>query len=225
MQCQYEIRPNTHDVNPCPSAGIVAAVSASQLNHDDRPYDGDHAAPEYPQHCLASPLCLPDLKAPDPRVELAVADYAHDRTMRREQEVVEAHSRLRRFWVPMRILGSYGRRVQERRGGNSVHAEAEDVERGEVYGEAERRLARIVRDRLRVEAARLPAVTRDIAFAKASSSAEVMVGSSLVVEGATSKDTRVAIGRSGASDKGALLRLKEGGVAWRHRGRAPDFET
>jgi hypothetical protein len=58
--------------------------------------------------------------------------------MRREQEVVEAHSRLGCFRVPVRILRLYGGRVEERSSGDSVHAKAENVERGKVYCEAER---------------------------------------------------------------------------------------
>lgn len=78
--------------------------------------------------------------------------------MRREQKVVEAHSRHRRLGVSVRILRLYSRRVEEGSRGDSVHAEAEDVERGEVYREAERRLAPIVRYGLRVEATRLAVV-------------------------------------------------------------------
>jgi len=78
--------------------------------------------------------------------------------VRRKQEVIEAHGRLWRIRVPVRVLCLYGRRVEERSRGYRIQAEAEDVERGEVYGEAERRLPRVVRYGLWVEATRLQAV-------------------------------------------------------------------
>lgn len=103
-------------------------------------------------------MCLPNLEPPDPCEELAVADYAHDRAMRRKQKIVEAHSRLRRVWVSMRILRSYCGRVEERCSGDRVHAKAENIERGEVYGEAEGGFALVVRNGLWVEATRLQIV-------------------------------------------------------------------
>lgn len=73
--------------------------------------------------------------------------------MRSKQKVVEAHSRLWCLWVSMRILRAYCRRVEEGRSRDSVHAETEDVERGEIYSEAERGFARVVGDGLWVKAA------------------------------------------------------------------------
>lgn len=89
-------------------------------------------------------MCLSDLKAPDTREELTVTDYAHDRAMRREQKVVEAHSGLWCFGVPVRVLRLYGGRVEKRGRGDGVHAKAENIERREVYRKAERRFALIV---------------------------------------------------------------------------------
>lgn len=95
------------------------------------------------------------MKTPDLREELTVANNAHDRTVRREQEVVEAHGRLGGFRMPVRILRLYGRRVEKRGSRDGIHAEAEYVERGEVYSKAQRRFARVVRYWLWVEATRL----------------------------------------------------------------------
>jgi hypothetical protein len=136
----------------------MSAVSPSPAYHKDGPYDSYDAAPEYAQDCLTGPLCLPDLKPPYPGKELAIADYAHNGAMRRKQEVVEAHSRLWRLRVSVRILRLYGGRVEKRGRGDGVHAKAEDIECGEVYREAQRRLARVVRYRLWVEATRLQVV-------------------------------------------------------------------
>jgi hypothetical protein len=55
----------------------------------------------------------------------------------------------------MCVLRLYGRRIEERGGGNGVHAEAENVERGKVDCKADRRLARVVGYGLWVETARL----------------------------------------------------------------------
>ena len=50
-----------------------------------------------------------------------------------------------------RILRFYGWRVEEAGGGDGVAGEAEDVEGGEVDGEAERGFAEVVRYGLGVE--------------------------------------------------------------------------
>jgi hypothetical protein len=64
--------------------------------------------------------------------------------MRREQEVVEPHSRLRRFGVSVCVLRLYGGRVEEGGCANGVAGEAKDVEGGEVDCEAECGAAEVV---------------------------------------------------------------------------------
>ena len=78
--------------------------------------------------------------------------------MRREQEVVEAHSRLGCFRVSVRVLRLNSGRVEKRGSGDSIHAKTEDVKRGEVYCETERRLALVVEKHLWVEATGLQMV-------------------------------------------------------------------
>jgi len=71
--------------------------------------------------------------------------------MCREQEIVEPHRRLGRVRMTSRILPFYRWRVEEAGGGDGVASETEDVEGGEVDGEAERGFAQVVRYGLRVE--------------------------------------------------------------------------
>lgn len=71
--------------------------------------------------------------------------------MRREQNVVEPHRSLRRLRVSVRILGFDRRRVEKRGRGYRIAGEAEDIQRGEVDGEAQRRFAAEVLDGLGVE--------------------------------------------------------------------------
>jgi hypothetical protein len=96
------------------------------------------------------------MEPPDLWEELAVAHYAHNRAMCREQEVVKAHSRLWRFRVSVRVLRLYGGRVEKRGGRHRVHAKAKDIERRKVDSETERRFAFVVRYGLRIKATRLP---------------------------------------------------------------------
>src|SRR5690349_25130021 len=103
----------THNIYPRPGAGIVSAIPAPQPHYHNGPNDGCHAAPEYPQYCLASPLRLADLESPDLRAELTVANYTHDSAMRSTHVVVEAHGC---FWclrVSLSILRLYGRGVED----------------------------------------------------------------------------------------------------------------
>jgi hypothetical protein len=71
--------------------------------------------------------------------------------VRCEQEVVEAHRRLRGVGVSVCVLGADCGGVEEACRGYGVAREAEDVERGEIDGEPDGRFAEVVGNGLRVE--------------------------------------------------------------------------
>lgn len=86
---------------------------------------------------MASPLALAYGKSPYAWKELTVADYTHDGAMCCEQKIVKSYRRPGRLGVPLRILPLDRGRVQERRCGDCVANEAEDVEGWKVDCEAD----------------------------------------------------------------------------------------
>lgn len=141
----------THHIDPGPTCSIIAAVPTHPLHQEHHEHDAHNASPPYAQYHAADPLPLANREPPYSGEKLAVYKDAHDRAMRREQKVIEPHRRLGSVRVSESILRLDRWREEERGRRNSIAGEAEDVERGEVDCETERRFAKVVFQRLWVE--------------------------------------------------------------------------
>jgi hypothetical protein len=130
-----------YHVYPSPPLGIEPSL---RPNNPSNTSDSNDTPPPDSQHNPTNLLQFPYLEPPDGGKELTIANYAHDRPMRRKQEVVEPHRRLGRLRMSVCVLALYGGRVEERGCADGVACEAEDVEGGEVDCETEGGAAEVV---------------------------------------------------------------------------------
>jgi hypothetical protein len=142
---------STHHIDPRPTARIVSAIPTPKHCHKCHNHHSRHESPEYAQHGSTSLLCPAYREAPYLRKELRVDDDTHGRAMGCKEEVVEAHRRLGCFGMSICILRAYRRGPNEAGCGQSVAPEAEDIQGGEINGEPDGRLAKVIGNGLWVE--------------------------------------------------------------------------
>lgn len=143
----------THHINPRPSHRII---SISRHNHDARQNDHRQHTPRHQPHRHVIPEPPPPspplpLPPPQPRPKLRVRHHTQHPRVHAKRQIVPAHRRLRARGVSRGVLRADARREEEDGRGRREAAEADDVEQGEVRGQAGGAAAAQVEQRLRVE--------------------------------------------------------------------------
>lgn len=141
----------TYHVNPFPRWLAMHIRTARAQHNCDNDCHSDDAPPEDTQHRPTGSLNGVHLETPEAGVELGISHSNQNDGVDAEHGVVEAHSG---FWcqgMPLGILLSNGRRVEEKGGGNAVANKAQEIQSRKVDTEALCRASVPIEDGLRIE--------------------------------------------------------------------------